>query len=311
MKINLKKIIKTKPFLLAPMDAATDIGFRELCEENKASYTTTELTSTEALIRDKVPKYRYEKSNLKINCIQLFGSNPQSFKNALPTIEDEADIIDINFGCPSPSLTKNNSGSELLKNPKLIGEIVSTVVNNTKKPVTAKIRIGYDKNDSLKITKQIEDAGADLITIHGKTTKQKYSGETDWTAIKNTFEKTNIPLVGNGNIKEEKQIDKYLNSHCDALMIGRAAMGNPFIFEQFNYYKKNKSILQFDKKEKQKELFFKYLKKIENIPFYNRTIKIRMQAVWFFKGILGSRNLRCNIMKTKDVDEIVDLIKKF
>lgn len=310
--LNLKKQLKKNPFLLAPMDLVTDICFRELCEENGASYTCCELTSVDALIRQKVPKYRYARENLKINCIQLFGSNPNSFPKALEEVKAEADIIDINFGCPSNNVTKNNSGSALLKDPKNVGKIIQALVNNTNLPITAKIRLGYTKTNFIDIAKEIEDIGASLITLHGRTAKQKYSGNANWDAIKELYEKINIPLVGNGDIKSEEDIDKYLHSHCDGLMIGRAAIGNPLIFKRFQYYFKTGEKLEIeDIKKAKKELFIKYLKKLEKIDFYKKDFKIKQQSMWFTKGIEGSKELRCAICDEKKLDKIIDMIKKF
>ncbi|MDA3855917.1 MAG: tRNA-dihydrouridine synthase family protein [Candidatus Woesearchaeota archaeon] len=309
--IDLKKQVKRNPFLLAPMDNVTDICFRELCEKYGASYSTTELISVEALIRDKVPKYRYERGNLKINAVQLFGSNPESFALAIDKIKDEADIIDVNFGCPSSSVMSNDSGASLLKDPKNVYEIISALVENTNIPITAKIRLGYKKSSYLEIAKEIERAGAKLITVHGRTASQRYSGEANWDAIKEVYESLNIIVVGNGDIRDEEQITKYLESHCDALMIGRAAIGDPNIFTRFNHYYKTGKKLEFDKKEIQKKTFEEYLEKVDKINFYKKDFKIKQQSMWFTKGVKGSKELRNEICSTKEVNEIIEKVRKF
>ena len=143
MKVNLKKIIKKNPFILAPIDAVTDISYRELWEKKGAAYTKTELSNAEAIIRGKTLISRYKKGNLKLNSVQLFGSQPEKFVLAAKKIGDEADIIDVNFGCPSTSVTNNESGSTLLKDPKNVGKIIEKLVKNINKPITAKIRLGY------------------------------------------------------------------------------------------------------------------------------------------------------------------------
>ena len=313
-KINFRKHLKEKPFILAPMDDVTDIAFRELCEEKGASYSTTELTSIDALVRDKVYKSRYERGNLKINSVQLFGSKPDVFVKATKIVINEADIIDINFGCPSPTVTRNDGGSALLKDPKNVSEIISKLVKHINKPITAKIRLGYTKMDYLSIAKEIEDAGASLIAVHGRTAKQKYSGSANWDAIKEVYEISNIPIVGNGDIKTEDDIDKYLNSHSSGLMIGRAAIGNPHIFERFEYYYKTGKKLEFNKeeyKEKQKEMFKLYLKKLETREFYAVNVKISRQAMWFMKGIEGARELRTKIAQEKDIEKVLNVIDEF
>jgi nifR3 family TIM-barrel protein len=313
--INLKEIIKKNPILLAPMDDVTDIAFRELCEKYGCCYSTTELTSVEALIREKVNPTRYMKGDLKINSIQLFGSNPKSFILASNKIKSECDIIDINFGCPSPNVTGGGSGSILLKDPKNVYEIVSELVkSNPDIPITAKIRLGYEKTNSLQIAKEIEKAGAKMLIVHGRTAKQKYSGKANWDAIREIYENLKIPVIGNGDICCEEDIDKYLNKYCDGIMIGRAAIGNPLIFKRFNYYLKNKKKLEIkDKKKIQKELFLEYLKILEKYKeiFPRIELKIQRQSMWFMKGIEGAKELRKKIILEKDIKKIISLIKNF
>ncbi len=313
-KINFKKILKKNPFVLAPMDDVTDIAFRELCQEEGASYSTSELSSVEALIRGKIFKTRYEKGNLKLNSVQLFGSNPESFVKAADLVADDADVIDVNFGCPSACVTGNMSGSILLKDPKNVALIIEKLVKNIDKPISAKIRLGYEKCTYLQVAKEIEDSGASLIAVHGRTAKQKYSGLANWDAIAEIYNNSKIPIVGNGDIKCVNQIDKYLNSNCDALMIGRAAIGNPKIFKDFNYYKKfgkNEFLDEFKRKELQKDYFQRYLLKLDGRDFYNLNLKVQRQAMWFFKGFENVSNLRFNLSKTKNIDEIKNIIKNF
>lgn len=321
-----QKLLKEKPFILAPMDEVTDIGFRTLCEELGSSYTTTELTSVDALVRDKVNPSRYVKENLKINSIQLFGHNPQTFVDAAKHIEHEADFFDINFGCPSACVNANDSGAILLKDPKNVGSIVEKMVKELDKPVTAKIRLGYEKTTYLDVAKEVEDAGAEVLAVHGRTAKQKYSGFANWDAIQEIYEKTDIFLVGNGDVKEVSQIDSYLNSHCDALMIGRGAIGNPKLFQDFNEYLNNKDsyikeqekLKELDREERdslrkqqQKELFLKYLEHLKGITLARETYRLQHQAMYFFKGIKGVKELRMNLMKIKTLDEVMKLVEEF
>jgi len=308
--INFKQLLKQNPFILAPMDDVTDIGFRELCENYDCLYSVSELNSIEAIIRDKTLKSRFEKGNLKINCIQLFGQNIESFVKAAKKIEKYADIIDLNFGCPSPNVTNQKSGAFLLDDIENIGKIVKSVVNAVNIPVTAKIRLGYKNKTYLNVAKEIEKAGASLIVVHGRTAKQKYSGIADWEAIKKVHEHLKIPVIGNGDIKTEQDIDKYLGSHCSGLMIGRAAIGNPLIFKKFYYYYKNKKILEIPKTiQSQKKIFFEYIEKLDKYDFYNLNLKIQRQAMWFFKGINGVKQLREKLGKTKSYKEVLKIIE--
>ena len=251
--------------------------------------------------------------NLKFNVVQIFGSKLDSFAKASKMLDEDldCDVIDINFGCPSSSVTSSNSGSILLKDPDNVYDIVKTVVDNTSKPVTAKIRLGYTMMTYLEIAREIERAGASLITVHGRTAKQKYSGVANWDAIKEIYESVNIPVVGNGDVRNPEVDVEKIGVYCDALMIGRAAIGNPFIFTEFLEYYNNKKLMGFDRRKKQKELFKEYLKKLSCVEFNNSDVKIQTQSMCFMKGISGAKNLRSRIAQEKDVDVILKDIDEF
>lgn len=311
MSSYYKNLLKKSPFVLAPMDDVTDNAFRELCEKEGSCYTTTELTSVDALIRDKVPYSRYCKGNLHINQIQLFGKDPDVFVQAMDKVNDEADSFDINFGCPSATVNGNDSGAILLKDPKNVSAIVEKMVKYTDKPVSAKIRLGYKAMTYLDVAKEIEDAGAQLLAVHGRTAEQRYAGQANWDAINEIYSQINIPLLGNGDVKTEEDIDEKLGSQCDGLMIGRAAIGNPLLFRQFNHYYKRKEKYTFDRKTVQKELFVKYLQLLEDHEFRNKNLKIQKQAMWFMKGIEGTKELRKKLVTIKDPDEIIKAVEEF
>lgn len=296
--IFLKKL-KNNPLVLAPLDAYSDLSFREICEKY-CGYTVSEMVSSDALVREKVPKYRFERGELKFNVVQIFGSDAQTMAESTEFLEDEADAIDINFGCPSPRLSKNEQGSALLKNPEKIEEIVEKVVKTTKLPVSAKIRVGYNNYNHLEIAKKVEDANADLITVHGRTKKQGYSGEANWDKIFDIKDELRIPVIGNGDVKENRDLEKL--ERVDGLMIGRAAMGNPLIFEQIL---NPKIQITFDK---QKILFQEYVSKLE---YYNQVNlkSLKLQACQFFKGFEKSKEFRINILKSKSLDDIKKVLK--
>ena len=319
-------LLQKTPFLLAPMDEVTDIGFRILCEEEGSAYGTTELTSVDALVRDKVMESRYKKEHLKTNSIQLFGSKPQIFVDAARKIQHEADFIDVNFGCPSACVNSNESGAILLKDPKNVGAIIEKLVKEIDRPITAKIRLGYEKTTYLDVAKEIEDAGADMLAVHGRTAKQKYSGQANWDAIQEIYQKTDIFLCGNGDVTNPKQIDEYMGSHADALMIGRGAIGNPRIFKDFLEYKDNKNqylkkqeqLLEISREEKdeirkkeQKKYFLQYLHHLKHITLQREVYRIQHQAMYFFKGISGARELRQKLMQVKTIDEIMKIVEEF
>ena len=313
--IKPSDLIKKNPFILAPMDDVTDIAFRELAEECGVSYSTCELTSIDAIVRDKVKHDRYARGKLKYSSVQLFGSKPQVFVDAANKVLADADAIDVNFGCPSACVNANDAGAMLLKDPKNVGEIISKLVKHIDRPITAKIRLGYKKTTYKEVAKEIEDAGANVLAVHGRTAEQKYSGVANWDSIKEIYESTNITLIGNGDIKDPTQIDTYLGTHCDALMIGRAAIGNPMIFDQFNRYHKNKEILELSndmKKQRQKELFLRYLEKLSHYDIAKQHQRIWRQAMWFFKGLDGAKKLRVSIIDAKDdINKVIQLVEGF
>jgi nifR3 family TIM-barrel protein len=312
-KISPAKLLKSNPFILAPMDDVTDIAFRKVCEDNGASYSISELTSVDALVRDKVTLARYQRGNLKTSGVQLFGKNPETFCEAADFVGDNADFIDVNFGCPSATVTGNDSGSMLLKDPKNVGNIISSLVKHLDKPVTAKIRLGYSKMTYLDVAKEVEDAGAEVLAVHGRTARQKYTGVANWDAIEEIHNGIDIPLIGNGDIRSEEDIDKYLGSHADALMIGRAAIGNPLIFEQFKHYNRTGEKLEYeDLKKRRKELFMEYLEELDKFEPYNPGLKIKRQSMWFFKGVEGVKNIRREINEgKKTIPEVLDIVRRF
>lgn len=289
----LKKLTKN-PLVLAPLDAYSDLSFREICEKD-TGYTVSEMISSDALIRNKAPLYRYQKGKLKFNVVQIFGNNPQIMAESAQILEEQADAIDINFGCPSPRLNNNQQGSALLKNPKKIEEIIEKIVKKTKLPVSAKIRIGYSNYNHIEIAKKVENANANLITIHGRTKKQGYSGHANWEKIYETKQELKIPVIGNGDINKNSDLEKL--KKVDGLMIGRAAMGNPLIFKQILKPKTQINL------EKQKKLFKKYIKKLE---YYQQTnLKtLKLQACQFFKGYENSKKLKIEILKSKNINDI-------
>lgn len=312
-RVNLKKLLTKNPFVLAPMDDVTDIAYRKICEDMGASYSVSELTSVDALVRDKVTPARYERGNLKTSIVQLFGSKADTFVDAANFVGDNADVFDVNFGCPSATVTGNDSGSMLLKDPKNVGEIISKLVKHIDKPITAKIRLGYSKMTYLDVAREVVDAGAEVLAVHGRTAKQKYTGLANWEPIQEIYNRLEIPVVGNGDVKTEEDIDSYLDSHCDGLMIGRAAIGDPLIFEKFNHYLKTGEKLDYeDLKARRKELFMDYLEELDKFEPYNPGLKIKRQSMWFFKGISGVKDLRREINEgKKTIPEVMDVVRKF
>jgi nifR3 family TIM-barrel protein len=307
--------------IFAPMAGISNISYRKIIKEMGAGLIYSEMISNMGIV------YNSKKTIdlLKINdnerpiSIQIFGSDVESFVKAAKYIEENVkpDIIDINMGCPVPKVAlKSQAGSALLKNPDKIYEIVKSVVENIKTPVTVKIRSGWDdKNiNAIEVAKICESAGASAICIHPRTRAQGYSGLSNWEIIKKVKESVSIPVIGNGDIKTIYDAKRMLDeTKCDAVMIGRATLGNPwFIKECVDYIENNKIIEKPTNKEKIDMIKRHYELLKENTSEKQALLEIRTHALWYIKGIPNANNakgLLTNAKTEKDLFDILDSIQ--
>ncbi len=294
--------------VLSPMEGVTDVAFRELCKRYGAALTYTEFTSGSALVRGSkksLEKIRISKIE-KLVAVQLFGKDFQDVVKAAKLVENDFDIIDINCGCPAWKVIKSGAGSEMLKNPEGIAELIKLLVKNTNKPITVKLRLGIDENsiNILEVAKICEQAGASAIAIHGRTQKQGYSGKANWDLIKKVKESVTIPVIGNGDVFTPEDFKEKLEySKVDAIMIARGAVGNPYIFKQIKDYLETGT---YNRNPEKIKIFFEYLElaKKYNISF----TQIKTHAVSFTKGLQGGAELRNNINKCKDTEELKNIL---
>ena len=258
----------------------------------------------------------YEKLNIPI-AIQIFGANPETMAKAAKEVTKKFKnvIIDINMGCPVPKVAlSSKAGSGLLKEPELVKKIVSEVVNNVKVPVTVKIRSGWDLNNvnGVEIARIIEEAGAAAITIHGRTRSQGYSGNVDLDIIKKVKQAVKIPVIGNGDIKSKEDAKKMLEyTGCDAIMIGRAALGNPWIIKETVEYLDNNKEVKKPTIEEKKEMIkkhFNYLLEIK--PASVALLEMRTNSAYYLKGIPNTAQIKQEIFKTKTKEEFLEEIDK-
>lgn len=310
--------IKNK-VVFAPMAGISNISFRTIIKEMDAGLIYSEMISTMGI------KYGSQKTIDLINfneterpiSIQIFGNDVDSFVQAAKYIEDNyhPDIIDINMGCPVPKIAlKSQAGSALLKNPDKIYEIVKAVVENTKTPISVKIRSGWDENNinAVEVSKKIEQAGASLIAIHARTRKQGYSGKANWDIIKQVKENVKIPVIGNGDIKTIYDAKKMLEeTKCDAIMIGRATLGNPwFIKECVEYIENNKTIQpptnieKIDMIEHHYDLLKKYTSEKQAL------LEIRVHALWYIKGLPNIKEYKSKITSCKTEKEFKEILNE-
>ena len=313
---NIK--IKNK-IVFAPMAGVSNISFRTIIKEMGAGLIYSEMISTMGI------KYGSQKTIDLINfneterpiSIQIFGNDEDTFVEAAKYIEDNyhPDIIDINMGCPVPKIAlRSQAGSALLKNPDKIYEIVKKVVENTNTPISVKIRSGWDENsiNAVEVAKKIEQAGASLIAIHARTRSQGYTGKANWDIIKKVKENVNIPVIGNGDIKTIYDAKKMLDeTKCDAIMIGRATIGNPwFIKECVEYIENNKiidpptNIEKIDMINHHYELLKKYTSEKQAL------LEIRMHALWYIKGLPNIKEYKNKITSCKTEKEFKNLLNE-
>lgn len=303
--------------ILAPMAGVTDLPFRLLCRQQGAGLVCMEMISAKAVLY----KNKNTESLLEIHpdegpvSLQLFGSDPQIVSDIARQIETRPfSILDINMGCPMPKIVNNGEGSALMKNPKLAGEIVSAVVKAVKKPVTVKIRSGFDKEhiNAVEMAKVIEDAGASAVAVHARTKEQLYAGEADWEIIAKVKDAVSIPVIGNGDVTCGESAAKMLKqTNCDAVMIGRASRGNPWLFNQIRAYLEEGVVLPNPTKEERKAMMLEHARlQLECKGEYTGIREMRKHVSWYTAGMPHSAKLRQEINSMENFTALEELIKK-
>ena len=304
-------------FVLAPMAGVTDLAFRKLCKEQGAGLLCMEMISAKAISY----KNKNTRELMKIDpvehpiSLQLFGSEPQLMAEVAKEIEEEPfDILDINMGCPVPKVVNNGEGSALLKNPELITDIVKSVSSAISKPLTVKVRIGFEKEpvDIIDIVKRIEDAGAAAIAVHGRTRQQYYSGSADWETIARIKEAVSIPVIGNGDVDSPKKAEAlFCQTGCDAVMIGRAVEGNPWIFREMNHYFATGEELQRPTLDEIKETILRHARaQIEIKGEFIGIREMRKHVAWYTAGMPHSAGLRRESNNISSYEELQQLLER-
>lgn len=304
--------------VLAPMAGVSDRAYRELCVRFGAAYCVSEMVSSKALsFNSKKSEELMEISDLERPCgIQIFGDDPKCMADAAKhALENKPDIIDINMGCPAPKISSTGSGSALMKNPRLCGEIVKAVTAVTDIPVTVKIRKGWDDDsvNAVEVAKICESAGAAAITVHGRTRQQYYKPPVDYDIIRAVRESVSVPVIANGDIDSAERAKEVMDiTGCDLVMIGRATLGNPWIFSQINAYLENPNVkIHTPDLEERLGVMIEHIgKMVEYKGEHMAMLQARKLVVGYFKGMKGAAALRNEAGKIKTLDDLYELRQK-
>lgn len=298
---------------LAPMAGIADLAFRELCVQYGAAYTVSEMVSSKGLtMGDKKSAQLLTLGNDRPAGVQIFGDDPEIMaKAAVKCLDFNPDIIDINMGCPAPKIAMNGGGASLMKKPELAYEITKAVVQAVDIPVTVKIRKGWDDEsvNAVQMAELAEKAGADAITVHGRTRQQMYSGSVDYDIIAQVKKAVGIPVIANGDIKDEQSAAIMLEkTNADAIMIGRGALGNPWVFSKINAYFDECRVLPEPSVTQKMAVMLKHIQKIiEYKGEYTAMREARHHAAYYTKGMKGGAKLRAEIGKLERFEQLQEL----
>ncbi len=317
MKWKIGNVSIENPFVLAPMAGVTDLPFRRLCKEQGAGLICMEMVSAKAVSfhnKNTEALMEIDPGEHPVS-LQLFGSEPYLMGEVAKSIEERPfDILDINMGCPVPKVVNNGEGSALLKNPQLIAEIVKSVSSAINKPVTVKVRIGFEKEkvDIVDIARRVEDAGAAAIAVHGRTREQYYSGKADWDAIRRVKEAVSIPVIGNGDVDSPKKAEDMLReTGCDGVMVGRAVRGNPWIFRELNHYFATGEILPRPSAKEVREMILRHARdQITVKGEYTGIREMRKHVAWYTAGMRHSAALRRESNQIGSYEEMEKLLER-
>lgn len=316
-KLQIGNVTLENNLILAPMAGVTDLPFRLLCKEQGAGLLCMEMVSAKAILY----KNKNTEELLTIDprenpvSLQLFGSDPDIISEIAKQIEERPfDILDINMGCPVPKVVNNGDGSALMKNPKLAGEIIEKTARAIHKPVTVKIRKGFDDAhiNAVEMAHIAEESGAAAIAVHGRTREQFYSGTADWDIIRQVKEAVSIPVIGNGDIRNaEDVIAMEQETGCDGFMIARGAEGNPWIFSQILHYFKTGQLLEKPSFEEVTEMLLRHARmQLEFKGDYTGIREIRKHAAWYTAGYRNSSKLRGRINEVENYDQLAELFEE-
>ena len=302
-------------YILGPMAGVTDLPFRLLCREQGAGLLCMEMVSAKAIYYNN----RNTESLLEIHpnekpvSLQLFGSDPKIMSEMAKRIEERPfAILDVNMGCPVPKVVKNGEGSALMKDPKLVYEIVSALVKAIEKPVTVKIRKGFDDDhvNAVEIARIAEEAGAAAVAVHGRTREQYYSGKADWDIIRQVKEAVSVPVIGNGDVTSPQKAAELVRlTGCDGIMIARGAQGNPWIFSEMIHWEETGELPSRPDKDEVREMMLRHARlQLEYKGEFSGIREMRKHVAWYTKGLKGAARLREKVNAVESLEELENLL---
>ena len=317
MKLKIGNVTLENNLILAPMAGVTDLPFRLLCKEQGAGLICTEMVSAKAIhVKNKNTESLMEiDERERPVSLQLFGSEPDLMAEIANQIEHRNfDILDINMGCPVPKVVNNGEGSALMKNPKLVHEIVYKVSRAIKKPLTVKIRKGFteDSVNAVEIAKILEDAGAAAVAVHGRTREQYYSGQADWDIIRQVKEAVSIPIIGNGDVTSPEKAEKLVKeTGCDGIMLGRAVQGNPWLFSEILYYQETGKMKPKPSMEEIKKMMLRHARlQLEYKGAYTGMREMRKHVAWYTSGMPHSASVRRMVNEVESYEQLEELVNR-
>ena len=316
MKLQIGNVTLPNQVVLAPMAGVSDLPFRLLCREQGAGLVCMEMVSAKAIY------YHNKNTELLMQTdpgehpvsLQLFGSDPKIMSEMAKQIEERPfDILDVNMGCPVPKVVNNGEGSALMKNPALVREIVTAMAKAVKKPLTVKIRMGFDGEhiNAVEIAKIIEDSGAAAVAVHGRTRQQYYSGEADWEIIRKVKEAVSIPVIGNGDVDSPQKAKRMLEeTGCDGVMVGRAARGNPWLLGRIARYLEDGELLENPSPEEVKTMILRHARmQLEYKGEYTGMREMRKHVAWYTAGYPRSSKLRQAVNGLESLNQLEELLE--